>query len=477
MKILLLTPYTGGNLGDAAIQEAAIANIRKRLPNVRILLITLSPDDTSRLHGVPSFPIGVTTFGPGIPVREEAATPDVDEARGSAVTRRRITVDRVLRALGARAARASRAIVYWTGLLELGHITRALSTMRGASMLVVSGGGQLDDYWGGPLRHPYALLKWTLIARAMGARVVYLSVGTCSLGRLSRMLLRIALPLAAYRSFRDAGSKSLASFASCTTQDEVRPDLAFSCETPSAIRTEGVQPPGLVLGVSPIAYLSRIWPESDSVVYTRYLQSLADAIAQVAARGHRIVLFTSDPVDCTAVSDLCGLVHTAGQNLPADRVVVRETFTLKDFFGQILRCDLFVASRLHGVLLANLVGTPTLAISYDRKVDAYMQDAHLARFCVDIRNVSHQILMSRLDELAAEAPVVRRRLREMTQTNRRHLEEQYDRIFADVTPLYMREDASPSANYRSGNAQRRESGASSHIPGVAEPRSREAKPD
>ncbi len=102
MKFLLLTPYTGGNLGDAAIQEAVIANIRKRIPDAQIVLVTLSPEDTTRLHGMRSFPIDIRTFGPGFPADEDAATPS--EPVGHARQKRPLTLTRVGNALRARAA-------------------------------------------------------------------------------------------------------------------------------------------------------------------------------------------------------------------------------------------------------------------------------------------------------------------------------------------------------------------------------------
>ncbi len=56
-RIGLISPYTGGNLGNAAIISAMIANIRKRIASVEIVGITLNPDDTRRRHGIQAFPI------------------------------------------------------------------------------------------------------------------------------------------------------------------------------------------------------------------------------------------------------------------------------------------------------------------------------------------------------------------------------------------------------------------------------------
>src|SRR5665213_1359142 len=56
-RIALLTPYTGGNFGDAAIQDAMIANLRLRLPNAQFSGISLHNENYLRQHGTRAFPI------------------------------------------------------------------------------------------------------------------------------------------------------------------------------------------------------------------------------------------------------------------------------------------------------------------------------------------------------------------------------------------------------------------------------------
>ena len=57
MKVALLTPYDGGNLGDAAIQEALIGNFRKYDPQVQLYGITLHPESTAARHHIPCYPL------------------------------------------------------------------------------------------------------------------------------------------------------------------------------------------------------------------------------------------------------------------------------------------------------------------------------------------------------------------------------------------------------------------------------------
>jgi polysaccharide pyruvyl transferase WcaK-like protein len=52
-RVFLLTPYTGGNLGDRAIQLTLIENLRKRCPNADFIGLTLNPRATAAIHSIP----------------------------------------------------------------------------------------------------------------------------------------------------------------------------------------------------------------------------------------------------------------------------------------------------------------------------------------------------------------------------------------------------------------------------------------
>src|SRR5271167_488090 len=56
-KIGLLDHMGGGNLGNAATQDAIIGGIRRRCPNALIYGFSLYPHDTVQRHNIPSYPI------------------------------------------------------------------------------------------------------------------------------------------------------------------------------------------------------------------------------------------------------------------------------------------------------------------------------------------------------------------------------------------------------------------------------------
>jgi len=399
VKAVLITPYGGANLGDAAIQEAVIHNLRARMNGVDIRMATLAPERTEALHKVPSFPLTaleILHYSEGILARSPQQRPSHANAEpaGTGSSSWRSQTKTLLRKMpwlfhALRSGKQTlQACSRFPGLLyrEMRHLIAALRFARGANYFIVSGGGQIDDYWGGPWGHPYTLMKWSILARLTGARVVFLSVGVCSLqSALSRYFVKSALRRAAYRSYRDEGSKRLLSHLAFTFDDPVCPDLAFSFPRD---RAQVQAPPrkGRVVGISPIAYLRSNWPKQDSSTYDAYMQALTEFTAGLIRGGYAVVLFSSDGADWHPV-------HEMRDALLAAPGVNRDNFssvlptTVDELFAVLARVDVVVASRLHGILLSHLASKPVVAISYDRKVDTHMAYMEQTSHRLDIHSV------------------------------------------------------------------------------------------
>lgn len=428
MKIALLTPYTGGNLGDAAIQEAVIRNVRNRHANAEIVLITLCPEVTSKLHGVDGFPIGVTIIGPGFELYSDE--PSISSVKvENTISRIKAAAKKIelLRVLWPAMYRTYHWITRTFGLQEMVHILRATRLMRKVHILTVSGGGQLDDYWGGAFRHPYALLKWGLIARAVGARFIFLSVGTSSLSPLSKLFIHWALKLADYRSYRDEVSKAMLANMPCTWNDMVYPDLAFSY-TKNVAQTNRQQIKSRPLvGVSPIAYLSRYgWPERNGPAYESYVASLGEFIIELISRGYEILFFSTDPVDLKVIDELVNFISTHTTPDLAAHIAQPNTLFLEDLMDQLDEVDIVVASRLHGIVLSHLLAKPVLAISYDRKVDTHMADMKMNDYCLNFCKIDTPSIIQKFEKLVSRAYIVSSQLKELVSARGLALQEQYD---------------------------------------------------
>jgi len=442
-SIALLTPYTGDNLGDGAIQEAVICNVRARWPDARIVGLTLSPDYTAELHGVPCRPLtrlSIPYFSRGVLERHRGrAKWRAGDAEGESGFKRALrqvpwaftlvkscylNVRRTTAWIGGAALHAKHAIS------ELLDLPRSYRFVRGLDLIVASGGGQIDDIWGGAWGHPYAMLKWAMLARLAKTPFVVLSVGVGELAsRTSRVFMRRALQSAVYRSYRDEGSRRLLASMPFTALDPVCPDLAFSYPIgQGAACVEGGRAT-LRIGVNPISYLrSGSWPVASDSLHGRYLEVLASFIVNRLREGHDVVLFPGDRGDHHVIEDLS---HRLRESLPAqllERLSSPAVTTAAQLVALLRSFDIAVASRLHSVILAHLVGVPVLAISYERKVktqmDAFGQSAH----CLDIHRLAPADLDRGFARLCEERKQVQDELRARSRQANADIQRQYDLV-------------------------------------------------
>ncbi len=431
-KFALVSPCGYGNLGDAAIQHAVIENIRRRYRDAVICGITLKPRDTTERHGIPAFPIcgNSRPLYPAAPFHEDATPGDGRRPRGATSIWRR--AGKSLAALPIRIARLLLPRGWpWVIKAEMTHIVKGFAVLKEVDLLVVSGGGQLDDYWGGAWGHPYALLKWSLLARLRGAKPIFLSVGFGSLEtRLSRIFTRAALSLAVYRSYRDPGSRDLMQRAGFRRNDPVCPDLAYSYPLNGDNRSRVRQRVGRVVGLSPFCYCHPDhWPRNDPSTYDAYLRNLAAIVSWLVSNRYRVLMFGSDRSDRFAVDDLW---KPLSATLSADElgyIERHDVTTVTGFLDQASEVDLLIASRLHGVLLAQLVGTPVIALSYDRKVDFQMESVGHRSYCLALEGVQIPDFRQCFDRLEANIDAARQQIQERFSNCRTQLEAQFDAIF------------------------------------------------
>ena len=411
MKVALLTPYDGGNLGDAAIQEALIGNFRKYDPQVQFCGITLHPENTAARHHIPCYPLAAISR-PYYHAKRAASPANLNAALqpGDSVE---------VPTLFERIKRAVCGFLFRIGLKplvrfaqECVHVFRSYRLLRSVDMLVVAGGGQLDEEWGGSWGHPYALMKWAVLARAAGISVVFLSVGAGRTDlRFTKLFLTIALSLACYRSYRDEGSQQLARAITPTADGPVVPDLAFSLSSIAQPSVAATNSAALRVGVSPIAYARPgMWPTEDPVQYERYMTELATFVDTLLRRGIFVTLFSSCSPDDQLFGDLRARIDPSLETEAHARLSSGDVTSVQDLLVLLHSVDFVVASRLHGLVLSFHAGKPSIALSYDRKVETLMADVGLKAYCLDIRSFTSENLLATFLTLQTNGALVKSKL-------------------------------------------------------------------
>ena len=413
MRVALLTPYDGGNLGDAAIQEALIGNFRQYDPQVHLCGITLHPESTAARHRIPCYPLAAISR----PYYHAKTEPAVSPNNYAATSHNGRNAEKP--GFVTRLKRAVRGLLFRIGLgplvrlaQECLHILRSYRLLRGVDILVVAGGGQLDEEWGGSWAHPYALMKWAVLARAAGSSAIFLSVGGCRAElRFTKLFLRIALSLACYRSYRDEGSRQLALAITPSADGPVVPDLAFSLPVtrqPFMVASNSAE---LRVGVSPIAFARPgMWPTENPAQYERYMKELALFTAALLRRGISVTLFSSCSPDDQLFDDLRARIDASLEAAARTRLSFGNVASVQDLLVLLQSLDFVVASRLHGLVLSFLAGKPCVALSYDRKVDALMTDVGLKDYCMDIRSFTGENALATFLNLQADRSQVASKL-------------------------------------------------------------------
>lgn len=443
--ISLLTPYTGGNLGDGAIQDAMIANLRCRLPGARFSGICLDCEGFREKHGLSAFPLCVTDR-PFYQMwsRGKQGGGSGGNAEGRRTVRRhfRRRLERMPKLL-----ELLERLRRWGLVLprEALHCWRAYRYLRTTDLLIVSGGGQLDEEWGGPWGHPYALFKWAVAAWVARVPYAIASVGCCQVKSFcSRVFLRAALKMSRYRSYRETNTRSIvASLMQKAAQDSVVPDLALSLSPsmmpePAGIRTIAGDRP--TVAISPIAYAKpKVWPNKDCSLYVRYLQEMATVVSVLLNRGFFLVfVYSALEDDESVIPELLDRLDDESKVKLTEQAHFPAISCWKDFVASVQDVDLLIASRLHSTLLGFVTETPTVAISFDPKVNWAMEDAGQGDYLLDIHDFTAKDVIRKIEHLRSRKEVVARHLTMYQQGNLCSSARQYD-VLAKLTISGRRE--------------------------------------
>jgi len=428
-KIGLLGPYGYGSLGDAAILEAMIQNVRKQYPDAQISAIALNPKDTELWHKIPAYPM--------------TRMPDRDWRRPDQVQSSQNPVRRFAYWLRYHPNQRLRKLerVLFRLPLELILIKRAFAFLANFNCLMICGGGQLDDYWGGAWGLPYIILKWSILAKLRGAQLQFVSVGAGPIdASLSRIFFKAALALANYRSYRDVESKLYMAGIGFKRNDPVYPDLAHSLqreikqpadcseEQNSQVKSH------LVVGVGPMAYFDpRVWPERDSAVYLGYLNKLAEFVKWLIRHEYNVCFFPGDfHFDSLVIEDLIRLLDADKTLSTAGKIIKEPIDTVETLLEQLAITDIVIATRFHGVLLSHFMGKPVVALSYHQKIDTLMAAAGQSDYNLSIDTFDVPTLIERFQTLAANREHAAAQIGQQKQVYIKALEEQYERIFNQV---------------------------------------------
>ena len=179
------------------------------------------------------------------------------------------------------------------------------------------------------------------------------------------------------------------------------------------------------------------WPTPDPVTYNRYLDALTDFTNWLIQRGYRILLFVSARYDRGATEDLKDRLRERHGQETLTHLVEPSISCVDELLREVSSAEFVVATRFHGVLLSHILLKPVIAISWDRKVDAHMEDVQQLTYCLDIRHLNTRQLRESFALLEANATQVREDINKSMSAYRLVLDSEYERLlqYATTQPI------------------------------------------
>ena len=339
-KIVISGYYGFDNCGDEAVLMAMIHCLKTLMPDVRIVALSANPKKTRELYGVKS----VNRWNPFI-IALEILTCNLFISGGGSLLQD-IT--------------GAGSVKYYLGVIGIASFLRK-------KVMIYSHGI-------GPLRDQKSRAK---VAKAF-RRCQIISVRDVSSAKLlgeigvKRDIHVVSDPVMALRV------------------DDVDDDTHIIIEAE-------LQKLGLSMDKSAALkplLLAIVRPWGDN----RHVVPVAELLDAQIKQGWDVLLI---PAHFPSDSETMSQIEAAMEQLP---LCLDKCLSAHQFLALIARADKVFSMRLHGLICAMAVGTPMVALSYDPKVDAFMEQADMESFCLSYDNLDSKSaipLLDGLDELSA----------------------------------------------------------------------------
>jgi polysaccharide pyruvyl transferase CsaB len=250
------------------------------------------------------------------------------------------------------------------------HLPSVVSVIREASLLISGGGSLLQDVTG-----PKSIIYYlgvVGIAQAMRVPTFFYSQG---IGPVTGLLGKKLIPLVADRvdkiTVRDNQSARLLESLGVTKPKVIitpDPVLGIDPEGVNLSRGEKLLGPLGEGSLGRIGLTLRDWPGMEEL-----LPSLAKWCNDCASQGWEIVIMPFHLPEDRVLGERLLNIMAQERNFSQEKCVILEGgYLTEEYLSIIGNLDFLISMRLHGLIMAGVMGVPMAGISYDPKVDAFL---------------------------------------------------------------------------------------------------------
>jgi polysaccharide pyruvyl transferase WcaK-like protein len=404
-SVAILGNFNSTNFGNEITLAAVLDRLREVRPNARLLCICNGPGAiTVARHEVETKPLLESVF----------RSPDDGTGPLSGV------------------------IKICIGLMnEIWHWISVTKTLRSVDVLLIPGTGLLTDAngvrswgWG-----PYYCFKWSLVARLLGRKLCFVSVGAGPIYSFwGRVFTKAALSFSHFRSYRDQATKDYLRVMGFVVEDDpVYPDLVFGCSDLLVRTNEKLSTGGNAVGLGIMEYAGTYSISNPTdAIQQNYLNCVTEFAQWVIRNGNELRLIIGDLCDANTRHFLAAELLDRLQQGEKQSFVDEAIVSVEELLRQIAMTDIVVATRFHNLVLALRSNKPVIAISFHQKCESLMAEMGLSAYCLDINTLRTDALIDAFSRAKSNSQNIRTLIRNKVAILQRELDEQYEKLFENI---------------------------------------------
>lgn len=308
------------------------------------------------------------------------------------------------------------------GEIRYDDIPRLVAAARESDLLILGGGSIFYDYWGfdpsAVLTPQHSALSFyggfAVLAAALRKPLMIHSVGAGPLqSDAAREFTRDVFNSADAITVRDEESVHfLERLGIPSAGIELTADPALLFESKATPRTSGLLAEARANGRHTLAVTIREW-KTDARSSAEAEAAVAEALDRFAASRDAAIVFVPlhRAADWPLTDDRGAAERVRSAMLQAERCIIAEETLAASEKAEIVRAaDLVLAMRLHGAIFAVGADVPTVGISYDPKVAAFLERAGLAASTLPFDQFTAQSLDHALQNTFDDRASIRSRI-------------------------------------------------------------------
>jgi polysaccharide pyruvyl transferase WcaK-like protein len=391
--------YLGsGNIGNDASMESVLAYLRSAHPEAVIDVMGTGPEQINLRYGLEAEPLFWY-----------------------------LGLDHLDRGAAAVAIRIFSKII---------DVARIAAWVRRHDAVIVPGMGVLETTL--PLHAfgaPYAMFVMCASGRLFGTKVALASVGANVIRQpLIRWLYHRAAKLAAYVSYRDAGSMAaMPPRKGDATIKRIYPDVAFGLPVPTGNPVDQH-----LVGVGVMDFHGTNDERGQAAqIYARYVDTVTSFVLWLADTGHQVMLFVGDTKagsDVRVVDEILAQVPVQRPELAPGRITAAAVESFGDLMDVMAPASAIVATRYHNLICALHLGKPTISLSYAAKHDTLMSAFGLAKYSQHAATLDLDRLIEQFSDLTDRSAELRRQIGQRNSELAREVAGQFAALSAFLFP-------------------------------------------